>query len=99
LKVFKEKVVVFGTGRASKEFFKINKSKFHILAFFDNNLSVCSFKGFPVLPPQSLEFFEFDKIIIASMYFVEIREQLVVEQGIPNEKLSRILVSWGQNRI
>jgi hypothetical protein len=83
----KEKVVVFGTGKASKVFLKKNKSKFHILAFFDNNLSVCSFKGFSVLPPQSLESFEFDKIVIASMYFVEIREQLISEQGIPDEKI------------
>lgn len=81
------KVLIFGTGCIFKE----NRHKFtnfDILAFLDNDRKKQGqlLEGKTVVLPEEHWRYEYDAIIIASIYFQEMREQLL-NLGIPENKI------------
>jgi len=81
------KVLIFGTG----DIYKKNKHKFtdfDVLAFLDNDLSKHNqfLDDVLITPPQNHCEYEYDAIIIASVYFREMRKQLL-DLGVPENKI------------
>lgn len=87
----KEKVVVFGTGRASEHFVlaDFNKELFELVAFADNDEKKQGtvFLGKKVLAPSQLHNYAFDSIIIASNFYDEISDGLEEKYHIPKQIL------------
>lgn len=75
------KVIVFGAGnfyRERKE--KLNSfDDIEIVAFADNNSSLwgTEIDGNPVVPPDQIQTFEYDNVLIMSIYIYAIYEQLI----------------------
>lgn len=89
--VFKkpEQVAIFGCGMGglkALETLKLNESP---LCFFDNDPEKHgkSFYGYEIKAPTELIKLKYDKVLIASMYFTDIYEQLQ-ELGVPPERIS-----------
>lgn len=83
------RVIIFGTGSSAKKLLSsINKNKVKIVAFLDNdkNKHNSLFFGVKVFSPSEIHHLQFDKVIIASEFIVEIFEQLI-ELGIPVKKI------------
>ncbi len=87
----KERVIVFGTGRASEHFIKadFNNNIFDLVAFADNNEQKqgTEFFGKRVLAPSEIKNYKYDSIIIASNFFEEISEELIEKHNISKEKM------------
>lgn len=85
----KEKIIVFGTGSASKYFVSadLDKECFEIAAFADNNRDKQGqfFFGKRIIHPSELAELKFDLIIIASSFYEEIKEQLIQDYRINPE--------------
>lgn len=84
----KPSVLVFGTGAAAIRFYKKYGQPYRITGFLDNNLQKQgqSFFSKPIYAPSALGSLQFEKIVIASNFFQEIRPQLLA-LGIPAEKI------------
>lgn len=87
------RIVVFGTGRffanRKNELYKINDN---IVAFIDNKISNCeSFEGYNVFNPEECKRLKFDKVILMSLEYNEMRKQLI-NIGIDETKI----YSWEQ---
>lgn len=83
------KIILFGTGSSSKKIDRIiNKDKNMVIAYVDNNVEKQGliFNGLPVYNPSKLIDVEFDFVIICSIYFTEIYQQLV-DIGINQKKI------------
>lgn len=88
------KAVLFGVG----EFFENRKEKIYniknldIIAFSDNSSKLwgCYIDGIKIIPPIEILGLQFDKIVITSVYTVQIVEQLL-KLGINKEKI----IFWG----
>ena len=76
----KARTIIWGVGGTTRDF--LEKESFYrdydIIAFVDNNSSYkgMSFLGKPILNPMELFRYEFDVIIICSLYECEIRRQI-----------------------
>lgn len=86
-----QRIIVFGLGGKllyEKEHNFTFYSSLNILAFCDNNSSLWGTKydNKPVVSPNDLHRYAFDKIVVASDYFGQIVEKLV-KQGIDKEKI------------
>lgn len=84
-----KKVAIFGCGKGglkALETLKLNESP---LCFFDNDPEKHgkSFYGYEIKAPTDLIKLQFDKVLIASMYFTDIYEQLQ-ELGVPSDRIS-----------
>ena len=84
----KFKVISFGCGQGGKNIYHFYKKKFKFIGFSDNNSSLhhTSFLDYQIFAPEDLIKIDFDFIIISSMYFTQIKNQLI-ELGIPSEKI------------
>lgn len=75
------KVIVFGVGNYYKEQKeKLNSfNEFEIMVFADNNSSLWNktMDGIAIIPPDLIKTFNFDKILIMSIYVCAIYEQLL----------------------
>lgn len=88
------KVLIWGTGGTWKHIKEyLDYDEIDIVGFVDNapsclEINICG-KNFQVLSPHEYLKKEktIDKIFIASMYFIEIQEQLIKEFGIEKEKI------------
>lgn len=83
-----KKLIIFGTG----DYYKKNKESLNndeILAFADNNEKKIGeiLDGKKIINPVNINKFEYDEIIIMSMFFVEIKEQLL-SLGVEEDKIS-----------
>lgn len=88
-----EKYVVFGVGSSASGVFALLISRNQqVIAFADNNKDKqgSTIFGLPIVSPEQLQQMEFSKIVIASQYFSEIKQQLL-ELEIPSEKVSEHL--------
>lgn len=85
----KERILIFGTGSGGMNFYKICRSRYRIVGFLDNNKQKHGHKlfGMPIYSPQSLGALMFDKIIIASDYYVEIYTQLTSQLGVDENRI------------
>ena len=84
----KPKVFIFGAGESGKSASLHVYSNCEILGFIDNNSSKWNenFQGKKVYDPSILTSYNYDYVIIASMYEHEILHQLT-EQGINSDKI------------
>lgn len=84
----KQRILVFGTGKAAQSVLPRLRRKYDVLGFVDNNKLKQGkmFMGLPVLGPLADEFSAVDLVIIASMHVEDIYHQLVV-LGVPTEKI------------
>lgn len=74
----KSKILIFGTGKGAETLYHSNKNKYSILGFVDNNQHIQGSYFFrkKVHAPEELLSLCYDKIIIASDYYKEIKVQL-----------------------
>lgn len=74
------KIVVWGTGRIADEYMK--RKAYHInddiIAFVDNNEDLWGgeFRNRSILPPCELDRKEFDRLVICTIYYKEIKKQI-----------------------
>lgn len=85
----KQHAIIFGCGNAARRAYPSLAEQYAIVGFADNNpkLHGSHFLGHPIHPPTALPRLQFDRVVIASMYAPEIRQQLVAELSIPEEKI------------
>lgn len=84
------KILIFGTGNVYEDNkLKISKND-EILGFLDNNTKLWGTKidGITVFNPELFSNFAFDKIILMSTYFYEMKQQLLM-LGCKDEKIVR----------
>ncbi|SDM20656.1 D-alanyl-lipoteichoic acid biosynthesis protein DltD [Sediminibacillus halophilus] len=82
-------IIIFGCGISAEKIIRvINKLNVKIIAYADNNLDKVGSRinDTPVISPSEIKGKDFDYIIIGSIYFEEIREQLL-NIGIPEERI------------
>jgi capsular polysaccharide biosynthesis protein len=74
----KLKALIFGTGAGGVYFFQNNGSRYDVVGFLDNNRQKQgqSLFGRPIHAPAQIDALSFDRIIIASDYYLEIYTQL-----------------------
>lgn len=84
-----EGVLVFGTGESALRFMEKQGRSIRTLAFVDNDASKwgSSFEGILIVEPSSIVDYWPCRIVLASMYAEEIKEQLVV-MGVPLESMT-----------
>ena len=72
------KILCFGAGKLFTQFVKLYNKEHQVIGVLDNNEKMWGEKvvGFPVLSPQNLNQYEYDSIVITSVYGNQIREQL-----------------------
>lgn len=82
--MYREKIniIMFGASGGGESFISHvnnNDSEYNILAVADNDEKKHNtiFNGYPVIAPEEISQFEYDKIIITSGFFMEIMEQLL----------------------
>ena len=91
------KIVVWGTGKKERIIEQFILDTVEIAAFVDNNAQnadfcICMMRNgrymeIPLLSPNDLDQLEYDRIIIASAAYKEIRRQCTDELNIPEEKV------------
>lgn len=85
--------VIFGASRAGELAYYNIPAGMHVVGFLDNDKSKQgkSLCDLPILAPQEIESLResIDFILIASLYYHEIKAQLIEEFGIPNERIVR----------
>ena len=78
------RIIIFGCGAAGRTAFRLLHKRCAVLAFSDNNrdLHGTTLLGIRIVAPTAIAEIDYDRIVIASMYHREIRDQLVKELGI-----------------
>jgi len=82
-------IIIFGTGSSAQKFVEmLDSTKVTILCFVDNDISkqYKKFKDRYINPPQKIQDFRYDYIVIASQYSNEIMEQLI-DMGIKHNRI------------
>ena len=82
--------VIFGAGEMGRLAYESPKTKLNICAFIDNDKKKYSsyIDDLPIKPPLELQNLNPSKIIIASEYFEQIWQQLVVDLAIHENRIS-----------
>lgn len=96
----KERILIFGTGSGGVGFYKSFRGKYKILGFLDNNNKKHgeTLFGYEIYSPENISSLDFNKIYIASDYYIEIYEQLTVTLGV-NENNIEIFHSGSETGI
>lgn len=89
-----KKIIFWGVGKtAKKEWIRIEQNR---EVFFDEYLAFCDsnsnlwgkeFKGRPIISPREIEKYDYDFIVIISIYEKEIKERLTNELNIDSNKI------------
>ncbi len=82
-------MLIFGTGKGAADFFKMrNKQEIKVKAFIDNNCDKWGklFEKTEIIPPNRINEYTYDYIVIASSYFNEITRQLE-DLGVNSDKI------------
>lgn len=83
----KEKVLIFGTGSVAEVLVEeIDSNKVEIVAFINSNIQIKEFHGYRVIQPEQMKSYEYDYIIVASGYYLQI-EKILLELGIDKNKI------------
>ena len=85
-----DKNVIFGAGEMGRLAYESLRAKLNICAFIDNdkNKHTSHIDGLPIKSPHELSNINPTKIIIASEYFEQIKQQLLVELAIDENQIS-----------
>lgn len=72
------KVLLWGTGKIANEVLDncLTLGKYEIVGVIDNNKNKKMFREYPVYNPESIKKLKFDKIVILTDYFEEIKKQI-----------------------
>lgn len=84
-----KRVLIFGAGERGKKVVDENliySRHNKILAMIDNNPMFSDYKGIPIISPDEINSYRYDEIWICTIYYEEIRKQLIETCGI-NEKV------------
>ncbi len=83
----KKNVIIFGASEGGKNFIK-KQSEFEILAIADNDRNKIGLKleNYLVIPPHDILNYDFDNVVITSMYFNPIQTQLL-DLGVDENKI------------
>ena len=84
--------IVWGAGGTTKDFFrkKIMNNGYDVVCVVDNNKllwGTCIFEKYVVQSPDKIVNFQYDVIIICSIYYHEIKKQLIDDYGISDERI------------
>lgn len=92
-----KRVIVFGTGKGYIQLKSFFLSDVEVIAFCDNDSQKwnCEFENIIILNPKDIQKYDFDYLIIASIYYKEIEKQLQMI-GIDNH---RIISGYSQEGI
>jgi len=73
------KILIFGAGKAAEDLYGKLPAGIEVLAFVDNdkNKQGMEFQGRRIISPAEIDRYEYDCIVIASMYELEIIDQLI----------------------
>lgn len=84
---FMERCIVFGASEGGKNYIQ-KQGEYEVILLVDNDLKKqkTKFNGFTIENPQKIYEYEYDCIVIASMYYQSITKQLV-EMKVPVEKI------------
>lgn len=92
-----EKYLLWGTGKRAECYIShlqhpFQADRFKIEAFIDNNNSKAGteFYGIPVISPKDINNMDYDYISICSTYEKEIKEQIINDLNIPENKIKNI---------
>jgi hypothetical protein len=80
-----KEIILFGigyNGRKIVDTYLKYKTDFNILAIADNNSDLTDYKGIPVIKAYEINGYKYDEVWIASIYYKEIKKQLVNEMNI-----------------
>lgn len=84
-------ILIFGAGMGGKLFIKENEKtkEYNILAIIDNDEKKHGqiILGYKIIGPKEISRYEYDQILIASMYILDIKEQLVEELKVQDDKI------------
>jgi hypothetical protein len=78
-------VILFGigdNGRAMVDAYLKYEASFHIVAVADNNSDLTEYRGIPVIKACDIDKYGYDEIWIASIYYNDIKRQLIGEMKI-----------------
>lgn len=86
----KEKIIIHGTGGTAQFYAEMDcdYEKFELIGFSDNNKQMwgTTFLNKPVYAPEQLNSIDFDVLIVASVFFEKIIQDLM-KKGIPAKKI------------
>lgn len=85
----KPKVIVFATGWAANRFLINCSNDYEIIALsdWDKVKHGTSMRGYPIIDPYRIKDYPYDKIVIASQYVRQIKQQLAERLGINDDQL------------
>ena len=86
-----EKVLIYGTGKTSKELFLfIDKKDFNILAYIDSDTSkeLSIFAERIIISPSKIKFIDYDIIVVASNQYDEIYN-ILLSEGVEPSKIKK----------
>lgn len=95
----KERIILYGTGATSKFYLheEFNKEKFELIAVCDSAPEKWGrqFESCKVISPKELARIDFDVIIVASVFFDDIKAELVQKYNIEADKINnRFYRQW-----
>ncbi|WP_391120361.1 LicD family protein [Psychrobacillus sp. L3] len=84
----KPNVIVFGASKAGQNFLK-NQDEYHVLAIADNDSNKHNnyLDNIPIISPNQMSNYQYEYIIIASMFIEGITKQLLEDLSIDKEKI------------
>lgn len=98
----KHKILIFGTGNAANKFLEKSDDEDikKVVGFIDNATKKwgTKFYGKLIFPPDEIKNLDYTQIIICSIYYREIKQQLK-ELGIPDKKVKQYLLEFNCSRI
>lgn len=83
-------MILFGignNGRSVMDAYGKYDSLFEVTAIVDNQSELTNYAGVKVISPDLIEKYEYDEIWIASIYYIEIKKQLVERLRIPPSRI------------
>ncbi|OEF97718.1 LicD family protein [Desulfuribacillus alkaliarsenatis] len=84
----KPKAIVFGASKAGRYFVK-NNTQYNLLAIIDNDIKKhgSSINGLKVISPNQINEYQYDYIVITSIYIYQIQDQLVKDLQVDENKI------------
>lgn len=90
----RDKIIMFGASNGGRLFISYaNKNKkYEILAIADNDVSKqgAYFHGYPVIAPAEISNYEYDYIMITSIFVLQIQDQLINELKVAKSRIKAI---------
>lgn len=82
-------VIIFGASATGRRVYKTVKQKYHVIAFVDENTALYgeSIDGIEICSPQQIAVLAFDFIILAVLSKYEQIKDMLMEQGIEEERI------------